>query len=173
MHATHVIILLDIRTFIIYAYKEGGVKLTEQIKMNPQPLACNSLPSYHPLPFYLMQVTAGFPSPALDYTEKSLDLNEHLILNPISTFFMHATNDALKESGILADDLLIVDRSLKPQSGDIVISVIAGELCARRFEKHGQKIILKTDEDFNEPFFLTADNEIQIWGVVTTAIHSL
>ncbi len=141
--------------------------------MNPQPLACNSLPSYHPLPFYLMQVRAGFPSPALDYTEKSLDLNEHLILNPVSTFFMHATNDALKESGILAGDLLIVDRSLKPQSGDIVIAHIAGELCVRRFEKMDKKIILRTDKNYNELFFLTADDEIQIWGVVTTAIHSL
>ena len=141
--------------------------------MNPLPLASNSLPSYHPLPFYLMQVTAGFPSPALDYKEKSLDLNEHLIPNPVSTFFMRATNNALKESGILAGDLLIVDRSLKPHSGCIVIAHIAGELCVRRFEKHGQKIILKTDENYNEPFFLTPDDEIQIWGVVTAAIHSL
>ena len=141
--------------------------------MNSLPLAFNSLPSYHPLPFYLMQVTAGFPSPALDYKEKSLDLNEHLILNPLSTFFMRATNDALKESGILAGDLLIVDRSLKPQSGCIVIAVIAGELCIRRFEKIGKKLILKTDENYKEPFFLTADDDIQIWGVVTAAIHSL
>ena len=139
--------------------------------MNPLP--SNLLPSYHPLPFYLMQITAGFPSTALAYTEKSLDLNEHLIPNPISTFFMHATNDALKDSGILAGDLLIVDRSLKPHSGDIVISIIAGELCARRFEKMNKKIILKTDKNYNEPFFLRADDDIQIWGVVTAAIHSL
>ena len=86
---------------------------------------------------------------------------------------MHATNDALKESGILASDLLIVDRSLKPQSGCIVIAVIAGELYIRRFEKIDKKIILRTDENYNEPFFLTADNDIQIWGVVTAAIHSL
>jgi len=141
--------------------------------MNPLPLASNSFPSYHPLPFYFMQVTAGFPSPALDYTEKSLDLNEHLTPNPISTFFLRATTDVLKESGILAGDLLIVDRSLKPQSGDIVIAAIAGELCIRRFEKMDKKIILKTDENYNEPFFLTPDDEIQIWGVVTAAIHSL
>ena len=141
--------------------------------MNPLPLASNSLPSYHPLPFYFMQVTAGLPSPALDYTEKSLDLNEHLIPNPITTFFMRAATDALKDSGILAGDLLIVDRSLKPQSGDIVIAAIVDELCIRRFEKMDKKIILKTNENYNEPFFLTADDEIQIWGVVTAAIHSL
>ncbi|AIL13640.1 hypothetical protein IM40_09340 (plasmid) [Candidatus Paracaedimonas acanthamoebae] len=141
--------------------------------MNPLPLASNLFPSYHPLPFYFMQVTAGFPSPALDYREKSLDLNEHLIPNPVSTFFMRATNDALKESGILAGDLLIVDRSLKPHSGCIVIAGIAGELCIRRFERMDKKIILKTDEYYNEPFFLRAEDELQIWGVVTAAIHSL
>ena len=136
-------------------------------------LSCKPVLSYQPSPFYFTMITAGFPSPALDYKEKSLDLNEHLIPNPISTFFMRATNDFLKESGILAGDLLIVDRSLKPQSGDIVITHIAGELCIRRFKKHDKKIILKTDENYNEPFFLTADDNIQIWGVVTAAIHSL
>jgi len=129
--------------------------------------------SRHPLPFYETLVSAGFPSPALDYAERALDLNEHLIPNPVSTFFMRASSNAIKESGILTDDLLIVDRSLKPQSGDVIVAVIAGEFCLRRFEKNGSKITLRTDTSYAEPFFLNANDSVQVWGVVTAAIHTL
>jgi DNA polymerase V len=137
--------------------------------MNLLPAKLNSS-SWQLLPFYEISVSAGFPSPALDYAERALDLNEHLIPNPVSTFFMRTSSDAVKESGILTDDLLIVDRSLKPQSGDIVI---AGEFCLKRFEKYGNKITLRTDTDYAEPFFLNSENEVQVWGIVTSAIHTL
>ncbi|AIL13761.1 hypothetical protein IM40_10180 (plasmid) [Candidatus Paracaedimonas acanthamoebae] len=125
------------------------------------------------LPFYETSVSAGFPSPALDYAERALDLNEHLIPNPVTTFFMKASSDSLKESGILTDDLLIVDRSLKPQSGDVIVAVIAGEFCLRRFEKYGNNITLRADTNYAEPFFLSSDDSVQVWGVVTAAIHTL
>jgi DNA polymerase V len=140
--------------------------------MNLLPVKLNS-PSCHPLPFYETSVSAGFPSPALDYAQRALDLNEHLIPNPISTFFMRASSDALKESGILTDDLLIVDRSLKPQSGNVIVAVISGEFCLRRFEKYDKKITLRTDTSYAESFFLSADDSVQVWGVVTAVIHTL
>ncbi|AIL13868.1 hypothetical protein IM40_10975 (plasmid) [Candidatus Paracaedimonas acanthamoebae] len=141
--------------------------------MNLLPTRFNPSSSCHPLPFYETLVLAGFPSPALDYAERALDLNEHLIPNPVSTFFMRASSDSLKESGILIDDLLIVDRSLKPQSEDVIVAVIAGKFCLRRFEKNGKKITLRTDVTYAEPFFLNSENEVQVWGVVTATIHTL
>ncbi len=102
-----------------------------------------------------------------------VDLNEHLIKNPTATFFLRAASDALKKSGIFREDLLVVDRSAKPTSGDIVIAEIDGELSVRNYTENEQKIILSTDYSHIE--FLLSENtkQIPIWGVVTTVIHSL
>lgn len=102
-----------------------------------------------------------------------VDLNEHLIKNPIATFFLRAGSDALKKSGIFKEDLLVVDRSAKPTSGDIVIAEIDGELSIRNYAESEQKIILSTDYSHIEFLSLEDTKQIPIWGVVTTVIHSL
>lgn len=134
----------------------------------------NSNPSSVFFPFfYTDKITAGFPSPASDYLESSLDLNEFLIKNPIATFFLKASSEAMKESGIFAGDLLIVDRSLKPKSGDIVIVELEGELSARRYKKLGKRITFSADSSYIEAIHLNTIINFEIWGVVTAAIHPL
>lgn len=123
--------------------------------------------------FFMDKIAAGFPSPASDYLESSLDLNEFLIKNPLATFFLKATSEAMRESGIFAGDLLIVDRSLKPKCGDIVIVELEGELSVKRYARVGKKITLSTDSSFIEAIHLSTIIDFSIWGVVTAAIHSL
>jgi DNA polymerase V len=84
------------------------------------------------LPLFLESVSAGFPSPADDYLENKLDLNQHLIKNPPATFFVRVTGDSMVDAGIYSGDILVVDRSLNPKDGNIVIAVINGELTVKR-----------------------------------------
>ncbi len=116
--------------------------------------------------------SAGFPSPADDYIDKTLDLNELLIKNRAATFFMRVDGDCLKASGISNQDLLIVDRSVSAAHGKIVVAVVDGELVVRRLEKQGDDLVLTADvETSDRP---KADGEaIQIWGVVTHVVHHL
>jgi DNA polymerase V len=94
---------------------------------------------------YNSNVPAGFPSPADDYIEDSLDLNEHLIHHPAATFFVHASGNSMVNAGILDGDLLIVDRSLSPQDGDIVIAVLFGELMVKRIRTRLGQLLLEPD----------------------------
>src|SRR5437763_15337082 len=84
------------------------------------------------LPLYLSRVCAGFPSPADDYIDQEIDLNRHLIKNPLATFIVYAEGDSMIGEGIYSGDALIVDRSLKPRAGSIVIACIEGELTAKQ-----------------------------------------
>ena len=95
----------------------------------------------------------GFPSPADDFIERSLDLNEQFVTNPIATFFMRANGHSMNGAGIHDGDLLIVDRSITPVRGSVVVAVIDGELTVKRLASQETKII--------------------IWGVVTWSVHRL
>ena len=85
------------------------------------------------LPIFACGVSAGFPSPADDYLEGSLDLNEHLIREPAATFFVRAKGDSMIGSGIHDGDLLVVDRSAEAKNGNVIIAVINGELSVKRY----------------------------------------
>ena len=84
------------------------------------------------LPLYSSKVPAGFPSPADDHMEEKLDLNTHLVKHPTATFFVKASGDSMVGAGIHSGDILIVDRSLNPKSGKIVIAAIDGQLTVKR-----------------------------------------
>ena len=86
-------------------------------------------------PVFLDSVSAGFPSPATDYMENKLDLNEYLIKHPAATFIVKAKGSSMSDAGILSDDLLIVDRSITPKSNDIVIASIFGDLTVKKIKK--------------------------------------
>jgi DNA polymerase V len=116
--------------------------------------------------------SSGFPSPADDYLEKALDLNELLISNKAATFFMRVEGDDLLASGIRHGDLLIVDRSLTPAPGKTVVAVIDGELVLRKMEKLNGKIVLVSDAASVEPVIVEGD-DIQIWGVASSVVHQL
>ncbi|MEY4132825.1 MAG: hypothetical protein RL592_883, partial [Verrucomicrobiota bacterium] len=79
------------------------------------------------LPLLGSRAVAGFPSPADDHMERRLDLNEHLVRNPISTFFLRVDGDSMSGAGILTGDLIVVDKSLSPRAGTIVVAEVGGE----------------------------------------------
>lgn len=114
----------------------------------------------------------GFGAAADDYMERGIDLNEELIRNKPATFFMRVNSDTLKESGIYKEDVVIVDRSLKPANGKVIIAILNGDLLIRRFEKINNKIRLLADGDKLSPINIDASCEdFGIWGVVTYVIH--
>jgi DNA polymerase V len=126
-----------------------------------------------PIPVYISRIKAGFPSPAEDYKEKSLDLSEFLISNPDSTYFVWAEGDSMINAHIFSGDLLIVDRSHTAQSGDIVIASIDHDFTVKRLVINNGKIILKSEnENFPiQAIELQGEVELIVWGVVTSVIH--
>ena len=123
------------------------------------------------MPLFLSPVPAGFPSPADDFLDKKLDLNEHLIRHPASTFFVKAKGNSMLKAGIHSGDILIVDRSLEPQDKKIVIAILNGEFTVKRIQKRGSKLFLAPDNDNYAPIEITDTHDFEIWGVVTTVIH--
>ena len=124
------------------------------------------------IPLLNDSVSAGFPSPADDYTEENIDLNEHLISNPFSTFFLRVKGDSMINAGIKDKDLIIVDKSLIAKPGDIVIAMIDGEFTIKRLSIKNDELYLKA-ENHNYPDFSFKDHiDVQIWGVVIYSIHS-
>ncbi|MDR3476443.1 MAG: translesion error-prone DNA polymerase V autoproteolytic subunit [Gammaproteobacteria bacterium] len=124
------------------------------------------------LPLYASKVSAGFPSPADDYIEKHLDLND-LVKNPASTFFVKVAGHALKDAGIYENDILIVDRSLPALPGKVVISVIDGQLMIKRIDKHSGKLYLMPTNTEFAPIEIKEEDDLHIWGVVTKVIHDM
>ncbi len=125
------------------------------------------------LDLYQQPVSAGFPSPAEDYIEGKLDLNLHLIKNPAATFYVRVSGDSMTGAGIHSGDLLVVDRSLDPVSGRIVIAVLNGELTVKRLAFAGDRPILNAENDNYPPIQVTEPQELCIWGVATSVIHLL
>ena len=116
---------------------------------------------------------AGFPSPAGDYVEGKLDLNQHLVKHPAATFFVRVTGDSMIGKGIHSGDLLIVDKSLDPKDGNIVIAVLDSELTVKQLEKRKGKLRLLPANKNYEPLEVSEQQSSEIWGVVTNVIHSL
>lgn len=123
------------------------------------------------LPLFGHKVRAGFPSPADDYVEAFLDLNEHLIEHKEATFFVQATGDSMTGAGIQEGNLLVVDRALEARHGDIVIAVIDGDLTVKRLDKRRGKIRLVAENPAYAPIELKDGQELTIWGVVTSVIQ--
>lgn len=125
------------------------------------------------LPLYGCKVQAGFPSPADDQVEDYLDLNEHLIEHPNATFFVRATGQSMINAGIHDGDVLVVDRSLTPETGKIVIAAVYGELTVKRLQwRDSQWHLLPDNPDFEE-IIVNEEAEVTIWGVVTNVIHAV
>ena len=126
------------------------------------------------LPLYGSKVSAGFPSPAEDYIAERLDLNEYLIKHPAATFLVRATGDSMINAGIHENDILIVDRSITPISGKIVIAAIDGQLTVKRLHKKSDgKFVLKAEHPSHPPIEVNEESDVHIWGVVIHIIHSV
>ena len=126
------------------------------------------------LPFHLNKVGAGFPSPATDYVEDDIDLNNHLIKNIPSTFLIRAQGKSMNSIGIHDGDLLVVDRSLNPKNFSTVIANVNEELVVKTFVKEKNYSFLTSGSKKAEDKINLAENsEIFVWGVVTYTIHAL
>lgn len=126
-----------------------------------------------PLPLAVSSVSAGFPSPADDYLEGTLDLNQHLIKHPAATFFVRVTGDSMIDAGIHDGDLLLVDRSLEVADGKVVIAVINGELLVKRVRKVDTRLFLLPENQAYRPIEVQEEMDFELWGVVTHVVHSL
>jgi DNA polymerase V len=120
---------------------------------------------------YSNSVSTVAPLDSTQHLEGQLDLNEHLIKNPPATFFLRVSGDSMTGASIHPDDLLVVDRSLEPKSGKIVIAVINGELTVKRLHKEKDRIQLLAENPAYPPINITPEMDFQVWGVVTYVIH--
>lgn len=125
------------------------------------------------IPLFTGKVAAGFPSPADDYIEKTLDLNDLLIQKPAATFFVRAEGESMLGAGIHPNDILVVDRSLEPTIGKIVICALNGELTVKRLKSIDKEIILGAENPDYADIIVQEYIDLVIWGVVTNVIHPL
>ena len=128
--------------------------------------------SLTPVPYLLSRISAGFPSPADDYIENNLSLSELLIRNQLSTFLMKTSGDSMMDIGINDGDILVVDRSIEPKNRDIVIAILEGNLTVKRllFKTNGS-VVLKSENTAYKDIKIPESADLEIWGVVTSAIH--
>ena len=115
----------------------------------------------------------GFGAAADDYAERGIDLNEELIKNKPATFFFRMNGDAMTDAGIFDNDVIIVDRSLKPAHGKIIVAILNGELLVRRFHKNFSSAFLLPENNRFKPINLAEFTNFSVWGVVTYVIHPL
>ncbi|MBP1484769.1 LexA family protein [Acinetobacter nosocomialis] len=149
----------------IKPYLQNSIVLSEALSIK------RVVPSTHLLvPYALEKINAGFPSPAQDYIDKALDMNEHLIKNETATFIVKVASLSMLNAGIDVDDELIVDRSLDAKHGDIVVALIDNEFTVKRLmiDETGQW--LKAENPDYKDIHLLDGQELLIWGVVTCII---
>ncbi len=123
------------------------------------------------IPFYASSVSAGFPSPADDYVELSLDLNKHLIKHPAATFYARAKGDSMINAGINDGDLLVVDRALDIYDNCIAVCIIDGEFTVKRLKKKSNKILLIPENEEYKAIEISEFNDFEVWGIVAYVIH--
>ena len=122
------------------------------------------LPIFH-------SVSAGFPSPADDYLEEQLSLDEHLIKNPSSTYFVRVEGHSMTRAGIYDKDILVVDRSLKAKLGNIIVATIDGDYTVKRLVKRGGNYYLKPEHPDYSAILISKESDFKVWGVVTFVVH--
>lgn len=123
------------------------------------------------IPLYSDPVQCGFPSPAQDYVEQRIDLNELLVSHPSATYFVKAAGDSMIEGGISEGDLLIVDSSRKPEHGNIVIAAVDGEFTVKKLQLH-PRIQLNPMNSAYSPIIVGSEDTLDVFGVVTYIVKS-
>ncbi len=125
------------------------------------------------LPFVSQSVSAGFPSPAQDFLETTIDLNAELTKNPLATFYIRVTGNSMIDAGINDKDILIVDRSLEPADGKIAICLIDGEFTVKRLKLETDCLYLMPENSAYQPIKVTEENQLIIWAIVTYVIKKV
>lgn len=122
------------------------------------------------LPLAPTGISAGFPSPAGDYMELSIDLNQELIKNPAATFYGHVSGDSMQDLGIYDGDLLVIDKSLEPRDGNIAVCFIDGEFTLKKIRIERNAVWLTPANPKYPPIRITEANNFMVWGIVTYTI---
>ena len=146
---------------------------TRPVVFHSPPLPLQSRRARLSLPLAGERVAAGFPSPADDYVEVGIDLNEQLIRHPISTFFLRVSGDSMIGAGIHDGDLLVVDRSLEPRPGRVVVAVLDGAFTLKQLIRSQGRLRLEAAHPNYPPLDLHRCGDVQIWGVAIHVIHPL
>lgn len=133
-----------------------------------------ALPGSSPwrVPVTSQAVACGFPSPAQDWMDEGVDLNAHLIAHPAASFIVRACGQSMEEAGIFDGDELIVDRSLSPVDGDVVLAVIDGEFTVKHLRLDAPRRLEPANEQF-PTILLEGREDAQLWAVVTYSLHHL
>lgn len=118
------------------------------------------------LPFGLVKVSAGFPSPAADYEDDRLDINEYLVRNAVSTFFFPVEGNSMEGAEIFSGDILVVDRSLRAKDGHIVVAFVDGERLVKRLSCRGASVRLLAEHPAYPPLVIQESMDFLVWGVV-------
>ena len=124
------------------------------------------------LPMVSQGISAGFPSPALDFIDLSIDLNKHLIKHPSSTFYGRVKGQSMKDEGINDGDLLVIDKSIEPVDGKIAVCYIDGEFTIKRIKLDKNICWLMPANDNYKPIKVTPENDFLLWGIVTHVIKT-
>jgi DNA polymerase V len=141
-------------------------------------MSCIVIGNYEPtsrpaIPFFLERVSAGFPSPAEDYIEKTIDLNELCIQHPAATFFVRVQGDSMVEAGIYPGDVLVVDRSLHAGHGDTIIASLESEMTVKELHTFPLPIRLLPRNPNYQPIVIEGDMVMEVFGVVTNVVRKL
>jgi DNA polymerase V len=118
------------------------------------------------LPLDGVKVSAGFPSPAADYEDRRLDINDYLVRNPVSTFFFPVQGDSMQGAEIFDGDILVVDKSIRPQHGHIVIAFVNGERLVKRLFERAGRVALVAENPAYPPLDIHEGTDLEVWGVV-------
>ena len=148
------------------------VYLYSGIFMSIQFIGVSEVRSRLELPLFVSKVSAGFPSPAQDYVEQTLDLNELCIKHPTATFFVKVQGDSMVDAGISSGDILVVDRALQATHGDIVVAAINGEFTVKQLQLRPVVQLLPCNPAYSA-IPLSHESELDLFGVVTCVVKKL
>lgn len=118
-------------------------------------------------------ISAGFPSPALDFVDLSIDMNKHLVKHPSTTFYGRVKGQSMKDAGIFDGDLLVIDKSLEPIDNKIAVCFIDGEFTIKRIKFDKDGLWLMPENEAYQPIKVTEENQLVVWGIVTHVIKAL
>ena len=123
------------------------------------------------LPLYSSRPQAGFPAPGDDQIEKVLDINDLVVKHPAATFFVRVEGDSMEGAGIFSGDVLVVDRSLTPKDGSIVVAAVFGEMVVKRIKAEGNTHILVSENEQYAPIMVSGSDDCFLWGVVVGSVR--
>lgn len=124
------------------------------------------------VPMFASSPAAGFPAPADDLIERALDINDLVVKNPASTFFVRVQGDSMEGAGIFSGDVLVVDRAIVPKDGSIVVAAVYGELVVKRLQKKGETHILVSENESYEPIVVSENDDCFLWGAVVGSVRT-